>query len=141
VGQLRHILVHTATPIRTVEDGDAVEWIEGEPGESGPEPVRQDAFPAVLFLPQGSEESDHPRSKKVSRPTLLYEPINADTGEAVPELTADDELMVEAVELAQWTGATEARWQVDGTPQPFGPPGRVIGVQVTLKQVRDVGKS
>jgi hypothetical protein len=89
----------------------------------------------VLFLPQGTEEQGQPRSRKFSRPTLLYEPVNADTGAATPDLTGDDELMVLAPELAQWTGADEARWQVEGTPQPFGPPGRVIGVQVTLKQV------
>jgi hypothetical protein len=138
MGQLRHILVHTATPVRFEEaDAGAATWVEGERGETGPEPVLRDAFPAVLFLPGGSEESDHPRTKKITRPTLLYEPVNADTGQPVPELTAEDELMVEAPELAQWTGEVEARWQVEGTPQPFGPPGRVIGVQATLKQVRE----
>lgn len=135
MGQLRHVLVHVATPVAFVEGEPDDEWIEGEPGEAGPEPVPGVAFPAVLFLPQGQEDSNRPRSQKVSRPTLLYEPVNADTGVPVAKLSADDELMVRAPELAFWTGAEEARWQVDGTPQPFGPPGTVIGVQAVLKQV------
>jgi hypothetical protein len=133
VGQLRHVLVHVATPVR-FEDGSDGEWIEGEPGEGGSEPVAGDEFPCVLFLPGGSEDSGQPRSRKITRPTLLFEPVNADSGAAVA-VSADDELLVRAPEMAFLTGAEEVRWQVEGQPQPFGPPGTVIGVQATLKRV------
>ncbi len=165
MGQLRHVLVHTARRLRVV-DGDAEEeWIEGEPGESGPTTVAGDPFPVVLFLPLGTEDTGRPRSKQVSRPTLLWEPVNADTGATIDSITADDELLLVAPELAldeegvvimgattygsgaygapggtygqlAATTAEGSRWMVDGAPQPFGPPGRVIGVQAIVKQVR-----
>lgn len=142
MGQLRHVLVHTATPVEYVEDAAAVEWIEGEPGASGgPEPVRGAPFPVVLFLPLGTEQEDRPRSRKVTAPTVLWEPVNADTGAEAPVLDADAELLILAPELKgyfeQVDGEPEGtgRWQIDGNPQPFGPPGRVIGVQARLKAV------
>lgn len=58
-------------------------------------------------------------------------------------LGPDSELLIFAPELAGHfaQAADEAagtgRWQVDGRPQPFGPPGSVIGVQAALKQVSD----
>jgi hypothetical protein len=140
VGQLRHVLVHRARRLRVEEDAGAAEWIEGEPGE-GPAPVPGPEFPVVLFLPLGSEEAG-PRAKTITRPTLMWEPVNADTGETVDAVTADDELLIAATDLASWFEQAPGeepgvgRWQVDGPPQPFGPPGTVIGVQATLKQVR-----
>jgi len=126
--------------MRVEEDEDAPEWIEGEPGD-GPSAVAGPQFPAVLFLPLGQEEAG-PRARKVTRPTLLWEPVNADTGEAVDPPGPDDELLISAPELAGWfeqaPGEEDGvgRWQVDGPPQPFGPPGTVIGVQAILKAVR-----
>lgn len=140
MGQLRHVLVHRGRRLRVVEDAGAVEWIEGEPGE-GPAAVPGPVFPVVLFLPLGSEDAG-PRSKKITRPTLMWEPVNADTGEPVEPVTADDELLIDAPDLAAWFEQAPGeepgvgRWQVDGPPQPFGPPGSVIGVQATLKAVR-----
>jgi hypothetical protein len=141
VGQLRHVLVHRARRLRVEEDDDAAEWIEGEPGD-GPQAVPGPEFPVVLFLPFGQEESGQPRTRKVTRPTLMWEPVNADTGEAVEPVGSDDELLISAEELAAWfeqvPGEEDGvgRWQVDGQPQPFGPPGIVIGVQANLKAVR-----
>lgn len=131
MGQLAHVLVHTATLLRYEEDG--VAWIEGEPGD-GPEPTLGESFACVLFLPLGTEDDSGARSRKVSRPTILWEPP--------ARLGADDELLILAPELAdhfeQAPGRPvgTGRWQVDGEPQPFGPPGKVIGTQATLKQVR-----
>lgn len=142
MGQLRHILVHSASAVQW-EDGarpaDASGWVEGEPNE-GAEAAMGLPFPCVLFLPLGSEDTDRPRSRKVSVPTLMWEPINADTGDPVEPLNGDDSLIVTAAELvssfeelAGYPGA--GLWQIDGNPQPFGPPGRVIGYQARLKQV------
>lgn len=140
MGQLRHVLVHSARRLR-VEDDTEPEWIEGEPGD-GPRPVAGEPFPVVLFLPLGTEETARPRSKQVARPTLLWEPVNANTGAAVETITADDELLILAADLAPYFEQAPdepdgtGRWQIDGAPQPFGPPGTVIGVQAVLKQVR-----
>jgi hypothetical protein len=49
---------------------------------------------------------------------------------------ADDELLITAIELSPATGAETVRWQIEGQPQPFGPPGEaVVGVQANLKRV------
>jgi hypothetical protein len=58
----------------------------------------------------------------------------------VVEVDKEDELLIEAPELASFFEEVEdspgvGRWQVDSVPQPFGPPGEVIGVQATVKQV------
>lgn len=147
MGELAHILVHAATPVRYTEGGSdtpADQWIEGEPGADGPEPIKGEPFACVLFLPLGAEESpgaDSPRPRKSSRPTIMYETPRAD-GTAVV-LSADDELLIAAPELsahfeqAEGEAAGVGRWQVDGRPQPFGPPGEVIGVQANVKQVTD----
>lgn len=134
----RRILKHTATPIRTVEaDAGAPTWVEGERGEEGPQPVAEAAFPCIVFLPNATEsaggESSWRPSRQIRRPTMLFDPA------LVPgrQPTRETELMILAPELAPWTGAGEARWQLDGDPQPFGPPGSVIGAQATLKQVKD----
>lgn len=122
---------HAAVSMTYAEGPDEAEWIEGEPGD-GPETVPAAAFPCFLFLPLGQEEPG-PRSRKVSRPTVMWDPAEV-TGD---DPTADDELVIEAPEYAPVTGAAAARWQVEGSPQPFGPPGGpLVGVQATLKQVR-----
>lgn len=139
MGQLRHVLKHSARRLRYVE-APADEWVEGEPGEDGPVPVASEPFPVVLFLPLGTE-TEGPVGRKITRPTLLWEPVNADTAAAVPQLGPDDELLILALDLAPYfppaadEPAGTGRWQIEGRPQPFGPPGRVIGVQATLKQV------
>lgn len=124
---------HTARRREYVErQGEPVEWVEGEPGADGPQPVDGPEFPCFLFLPLGSEDEAHPRSRKVSRPTVMWDPAEV-VGD---NPTADDELLIVAPELAPVLGAGEVRWQVDGAPQPFGPPGeQVVGVQATLKRV------
>lgn len=149
-GALGDLLVHVAIPTRYEEDPGVGEWIEGEPGPQGPEPVTGVAFPLVLFLPLGTEEApgtESPRGRKVSRPTIMFEPLRPLGWPQQPgtpiTLGADDELLIFAPELAQFFEqvAGEAigtgRWQVEGAPQPFGPPGEVIGVQANVKQVRD----
>lgn len=149
-GEIRHVLVHFATPVRYEEGLDAETWVEGEPGAEGPVPMRGVPFPCVLFLPLGQEETpggDSPRGRKITRPTILFEPVRPsdwpEAGGSPIVVGADDELLVFAPELAGHfaQAANEAvgtgRWQVDGRPQPFGPPGTVIGVQATLKQVSD----
>lgn len=144
-----HILVHTATPVSFREGVEGDEWIEGEPGEGGPTAVEGVPFECVLFLPgPGGEDSSAAAAFKprvVRRPTLLYNPTRnildgsrglLGDGSAIA-VTSEDELLISAPELAGWTGGARVRWQADGDSQPFGPPGRVLGVMATLLQVRD----
>jgi hypothetical protein len=123
---------HRAQRIAYEEAGAG--WIEGEPG-AGPQPVYGPGFPCFLFLPLGSEDSGSPRSRKISRPTVMWDPAEV-VGGVSP--TASNELWIEAPELAAVVGGPAARWQIEGDPQPFGPPGaKLVGVQATLKQVKD----
>lgn len=141
-----HILVHTATPVSYVEGSGADEWIEGEPGESGAEPVEGAPFECVLFLPAPGGVEDNPwKPRVVRRPTLLFNPdrniVDAKRGlvgdGSAIVVTNEDELLIFAPELVAWTGSNPARWQASGDSQPFGPPGSVFGVMATLLQVRD----
>lgn len=135
MGRLLHVLKHTGTAFPFEEDDAAGVWVEGEPGPVGPEPVPGVPFPCILFLPTVSEEANAFRPRRVSRPTLLHEPVRPDG--SLVELKAGSDLLVLAPELAPWTGAEEARWKVEGIPQPFGPPGGpMIGALVTLAAVK-----
>lgn len=128
------ILVHTATPVQFVE-APSEGWAEGEPGE-GVEPALGVPFQCVLFLPgPGGEQSSQYRPRVVRTPTLLYNPTRDD--DSVVVVNAEDELLVEAPELAPWTGADVVRWLAEGDPQPFGPPGLVYGLMATLRRVED----
>lgn len=119
---------HTAA-LRVYEE-EGAEWIEGEPGDA-PEPVDGPAFPCFLFLPLGTEEPG-PRSRKITRPTVMWDPAEV----AGDDPSADGELLITAPEYAPVTGGAAVRWQVEGSPQPFGPPGGpLVGVQASLKQV------
>lgn len=119
---------HVATVLAYVEDG--VEWVEGERGDA-PEATSVGEVRCYLFLPLGSEEQA-PRSRKVTRPTVMWDPAEV-VGQ---NPTADGELLILAPELVAGTGAAEVRWQIEGNPQPFGPPGlQPIGAQATLKRV------
>lgn len=142
-----HILVHTATPVSYTEGVPGDLWIEGEPGDEGPQRVEGQPFACVLFLPgPGGEEAGPFKPRVVRRPTLLYSPTRtivdgarglvADDSEIA--LTHEDELLISAPELAGWAGGqARARWQLEGDSQPFGPPGSLIGVQATLRRVED----
>lgn len=141
-----HILVHVATPVSYVEGVAGDEWIEGEPGEGGPQPVEGVPFECVLFLPSpGGEEANPYKPRVVRRPTLLYnpdrnivDPSRGLVGDGSDiELSAEDELLILAPELIAWTKLERARWQLEGDSQPFGPPGKVYGAMATLLQVRD----
>jgi hypothetical protein len=126
---LEDVCIHTVTPVSTEATGPLVE------GERDEQPVPGTPFQGVLFLPLGSEEANPFRPRKLSRPTLLCLPEDA-AGQPVT-LKPEDEVTILAPELAPWTGANAARWQVDGAPQPFGPPGSVIGFQANLVKVQD----
>lgn len=126
---LADVCIHVVTPVSMVEAGPLIE------GEADTEPVDGTPFMGVLFLPQGSEEQNPYKPRKITRPTLLYLPTDT-TGAAVV-LKAEDEVLIDAPELEPWTGAAAARWQLDGVPQPFGPPGSVIGIQAALVKVDD----
>lgn len=127
---LEDICVHTGTPVRYGEV--SAEWVEGEPDI---EPQRGTPFACVLFLPRGAEATtDAFRRRQVTRPTLLYTGMDVGGGEV--QLTGDDELELTAAEEPPVARAMiEGRWMVDGDPQPFGPPGQVIGWQATLERV------
>lgn len=122
------ICVHTATPVTEVESDDEATWAAGEPEKTV---TTGEAFPCVLFLPLGKREDT--RGRQVREPTLLWEAFNEE-GEPMVPVKENDELLILAEEL---TGADPVRWQVNGEPQPFGPPGEVIGYQATLIRVSD----
>jgi hypothetical protein len=143
-----HILVHTATPVSFVEGVAGDEWIEGEPGEAGPTRTEGVPFECVLFLPgAGGAEPNPYKPRVVRRPTLLFNPTRnlLDVsrhlvGDESPITLSDrGELLIDAPELTAWTpaGVNPSRWQADGDAQPFGPPGRVVGVMATLVAVED----
>lgn len=137
-GALRSsLLVHTGTPQITAAGADDV-WIEGTPSTEGAKPRSGAPFACVLFLPQAPETGGEQVSWKprtISRPTLLYNPTRPDGSGVL--LTKDSELDVLAPELAPYLGADSVRWQVDGSPQPAGRPGRPVVVVATLKRVAD----
>lgn len=125
------VLVHVAQPVRT-ETGTT--WIEGVPEETEQTPVTGEQFPCCLFLPLAGEQIP-PRGRRVVKvPTLLMATYD-NAGNSV-SIGPADELLVTAPELPGH--ATPVRYQVDGAPQPFGPPGEeLVGLQVTLKRVED----
>lgn len=121
---------HTARIRELVED-TAGGWIEGEPTK-GPVATDVGTVPCYLFLPLGTEDDAQPRRRKLSRPTVMWDPAEV-VGDRP---TADHELWITAPELVSATGAIEVRWQIEGDPQPFGAPGEtVIGAQATLKRL------
>jgi hypothetical protein len=119
-------LEHVAVPRVTVEQ---VGWIEGEPEEDRDRPGIP--FACVLFMPLGPEQSASRGARVVKRPTLLCSYLDHDGN--VVSLSPKDKLDVTAPKL---TGPDPVRWQIDGSVQPFGPPGdETIGSQVILKRV------
>lgn len=132
--------MHVATPTRFEQDDTvpAEEWIEGEPGDTGPEPTQLAPVPCLLFLPQAPETAGGEvawKPRVITRPTLLYNPSRPDGTDV--GLKKDDELLIDAPDLAPWVGQNPARWQLDGIPQPAGPPGRPVVVIATLKRIED----
>lgn len=112
-------------------------WVEGERGTVGPSEFTGTAFPCVLFLPQAPEQNEAAVSWKprtVTRPTLLFDPLDVVAGQMPGK---DHDLLISAPDLAAFTGGDAVIWQVDGAPQPAGPPGRPIVVVAILKRVRD----
>jgi hypothetical protein len=122
---------HVAQVLAYEEDGAG--WIEGERGDA-PEPTLLASIPCYLFVPLGTEEQSA-RSRKITRPTVMWDPADI-TPAGAESPRADDELLITAIELSPATGAETVRWQIEGQPQPFGPPGEaVVGVQANLKRV------
>lgn len=128
---------HVARVLRYPEGG--VVFIEGEPGD-GPEPAPGVPFACYLFLPLGQEDAA-PRGRKITRPQVMFDPVEMAGGEAAP--SADDELLILAPELVAFYRSVDGepgvgRWQITGAPQPFGPPGvQVIGLLAELSAVGD----
>lgn len=123
-----NVCVHTATPVAASESDDESTWAAGEPDRTT---VTGESFPCCLFLPLGKREDT--RGRQVREPTLLWEAFNEE-GEPMVPVRESDELLILAEEL---TGPDPVRWQVNGDPQPIGPPGQVIGYQATLIRVSD----
>lgn len=145
---LGDVMVHSATPVSTT-DGEAATWVEGEPDEdrtAGP------AFDCFYMEGRGaSEQPAIPRGRrKVEQPTILYEPERDDG--SVIHLVAEDEIVIDPGDddglWAVFGGAGQTvtvgeeevpgvLFQVDGDPEPFQPPGEVIGYEARLKRVVD----
>lgn len=131
------VLKHRAVPYRRTESDT---YVEGERVPSAEDTAGGAQFRCVLFLPQPGSENSQPTyfsPKRIVQPTLLYWP--RDLAGAEVALSAEDEVGVIAGELNVAEGravGAEVRWQVQGAPQPFGPPGRaVIGLQATLQRI------
>lgn len=131
------ILVHRAETLLDRAAAPLV-WVEGEPTEGTVDVSASPAtsWPCVLFVPQTGETSEAQRSwrpRAVQRPTVMWNP-----GDVVGDQPGKDaRLAITAPELAPWTGAERVVWQVDGLPQPAGPPGAPVVVVATVKQVVD----
>lgn len=131
---LASVLAHTATPIRRSAGGT---WIEGEFVPNAD--AQGTPFAAALFLPQptGEQTATVTWGRRVTEPTLLYEPFDQAGGTV--GLNAEDEVLVVAPEINEAQGKpadTSVLWQVVGDPQPFGRPGApVVGLQATLRRV------
>lgn len=127
---LGFILVHTATAVSQVETttSDLAQWAEGEPDET---PTTSTPFDCVLFLPQSTRQDR--RGRQVKEPTLMWDGLNCD-GTSAPRLSEAQELRVTACEL---TGPDPVRWQINGDPEPLGPPGEVLCWQARLIRVSD----
>lgn len=121
---LEDICVHRATVKRTERTGEKV---EGEWEEAA---VDGQTFDCILFPPEPGPEQNLLR-RVILVPTLLH--YAEDVAGAPLTLSKDEEVDVTVIGIpAKWGG----RWQVDGEPQPFGPPGAApVGELATLKRV------
>jgi hypothetical protein len=131
------VLKHRAVPYRRTESST---WVEGERVPNAEDADGGAEFRCMLFLPAPGSENTTPAyfsPKRIVQPTLLYWP--KDVAGAPVALSAEDELGVISPELNVAQGraeGAEVRWQVQGDPQAFGPPGRpVIGFLATLQRV------
>lgn len=125
---LGDVCVHVGTPIVTQNDPDEDTWVEGEPDEDPADGVPFDCF--FMELRGASEMSSPVGIRKIKGPTILFEDERDDGSRVV--LKAEDELWVLAEEVL---GPDPVRFQVDGDPTPFQPPGEVIGWEALLKRV------
>jgi hypothetical protein len=132
---IKKVMVHTASIVRNVVPaspfGDLVD------GDRGAVEADVLSFPCLLILPEGTETPTG-RGRRVTAPTLLYEPY---VGAEPVALKAQDELHIIAREQNVAQGLpelTEVRWTVQTVPQTLGRPGkRVKAVQATLQRVDD----
>lgn len=124
---LRRICKHRVTIYRQVESD---ELIDGEPDID--DDVPSGTFLGALFTPSGSESNR--RGREVKEPTLMYLP-------SAPRVEKEDELGIVAAEQNAQAGLAadaEVRWQVVGTPQSLGRPGRTPkAMMVVLRKVDD----
>lgn len=131
---LGDVLVHSAVPVLKRERGTSVDGDTGGSGEESGTP-----FDCCLFLPQGQEEQARPFGRQVRRPTLLVAPLDRLGQPTALPFKAEVDVIAPELNLAEGRPAeANVRWQVDGSPQPFGRPGDdVIGYQVTLLRVEE----
>jgi len=115
---LADILSDTVTPIRTNATGV---WIEGERDE-----VEVPGTPFLAFFDPPSDQESNRKGRRVAEPTIIY---------IEGALRAEDVVTLAAPRLG---GFWDGRWQVNGDPQPFGPPyDTPVGYQARLRRVDD----
>lgn len=145
---LGDVTVHSATPVSTEQSTDPETWVEGEPDEKLVAGVLFDCF---YMHGRGAAEVDVPRGRrKIEGPTIIYE-SERDDGSFVT-LAAEDEVIIDPADdddLWQVLGGPGqvvmidgdeipgVLFQADGDPEPFQPPGEVLGFQARLKRVLD----
>lgn len=123
------IMVHVGVVLEVQSSGG---YAQGEPAEV--EPVPKQTIDCFLQLPRGADEDEEaPRGRrKITRPTLMYEPFDILGGDFT--LKAEDLIDITAPEL---TGPDPVRWQVVGDAEPFARPGDLIGSRSYLRRVED----
>lgn len=118
------ILVHTGRTIVTVAAAEKTSSGRAVQSETEPD-ADTPTWECCLFLPRPSAEEDRGQ-RKVKRPELLLDPA--------VEVEAEDRVEVLAPEL---TGPGFVRWEVEGDPQPFGPPGEeLVGKLALVRRVK-----
>ena len=139
---LGDVMVHLATPIETTTDDNYIE------GESDDLRAPVEAFDCFYMHGRGATEASNvPRGRrKIEQPTILYEAEREDG--TMIHLSAKDEIVIDAEEvlgIAAYPIEVDGDeilvpgvlFQVDGDPEPFQPPGEVIGYEARLKRVVD----
>jgi hypothetical protein len=145
---LGDVTVHLATPVSTEQGTDPKDWIEGEPDEVQ---VAGTSFEVFYMHGPGASEENAPRGRrKIEGPTIIYEAERND-GEFV-SLVAEDEVIIDPAEdedlwqvlggagqvvTIDGVGIPGVLFQANGDPEPFQPPGEVLGFQARLKRVLD----
>lgn len=124
--------------IRYEEQEVEDEYVDGE--SSVTRNVEVQRFMCVLFLPVGDEEESNSRGgRQVRRPTLLTLPLDLEGSPVLLPPKAELGIIAAELNVAEGREAdVEVRWQISGSGQPLGKPGKTPKtLQAILLRVED----